>query len=57
MENYILALAMYIILMSLVYNIFRYMDAVLGTSITETVQGTISKIKKAWKNVNFVTKK
>lgn len=61
MTTYIVALAMYIILMSLVYNIGRYIDAVYDTRITETIQRQIDTVRRivldTWKRtVTFVTK-
>lgn len=61
MENCILNLVVYIILMSLVYNIARYMDNVLGTSITETTRRQINTVRRIvldnWKRIaTFVAK-
>ena len=46
MITYIVALAMYIILMSLAYNIARYADATLGTDITETIHRQIQAVRR-----------
>lgn len=61
MINYIISIAMYIILMSLAYNIARYMDNVLDTGITETIHRQISafrrKVLDNWKRIaTFVAK-